>query len=204
MVLEKLAETKVPVHDLIGRRWSPRAFSERPVESEKLLSLLEAARWAASSSNEQPWSFLVATREDVQNHENVLSVLVESNRVWAGKAPVLILTFAHSQFDKTGKPNRHAFYDVGQAAANLSIQATALGLVAHQMGGFSVEDARARFAVPKDWEPVSVVAVGYLGNPDSLPEKLREREIARRQRRPLDSFVFSGKWGNPAAITGSA
>jgi nitroreductase len=204
ITLEKLAETKVPVQDLIARRWSPRAFSERPVEPEKLLSLFEAARWAASCANEQPWSFIVATREDAQNHEKMISVLVEANRVWAGKAPVLILTLAHSQFAKTGKANRHAFYDLGQAVANLSIQATALDLVAHQMGGFSVEDARAQFAVPQDWEPVSVIALGYPGDSDSLPENLREREIAVRQRKPLETFLFSGKWGNPAAIAGSA
>jgi len=204
MALQKLAETKVPVQDLIARRWSPRAFSERPVELEKLLSLFEAARWAASCANEQPWSFLVTTREDAQNHEKALSVLLEANRVWAGKAPVLILTFAHSQFEKTGNPNRHAFYDMGQAVANLSIQATSLGLVVHQMAGFNVESTRAQFAVPQDWEPVSVIALGYPGDTDSLPEKLREREIAQRQRKPLETFLFSGKWGNPATIADSA
>jgi len=204
MSTEKLAETQVPVHELISRRWSPRAFSERPVEPDKLLSLFEAARWAASCMNEQPWAFLVATREDAQSHENVLSVLVESNRAWASKAPVLILTIAHSKFAKNGNPNRHAFHDVGQAAANLAIQATSLGLTAHQMGGFSVDDARSKFAVPEDWDPVSVIALGYPGDPDSLAENLRERETARRQRKPLQSFVFSGAWGHPAAITGAA
>ncbi len=204
MTLEKLAETKVPVQDLIARRWSPRAFSERPVEPEKMLSIFEAARWAASCANEQPWSFLVVTREDAQNHEKALSVLVEANRAWADKAPVLILTFAHSQFDKSGKPNRHAFYDLGQAVANLSIQATSLGLVAHQMAGFSVDGARTQFEVPQEWEPVSAIALGYPGDTDSLPEKLREREIAQRQRKPLETFLFSDKWGNPATITSSA
>jgi nitroreductase len=202
--MEKLAETQVPIHELIRRRWSPRAFSELPVEPHKLLSLFEAARWAASASNEQPWAFLVATQENPQNYADMLSVLVEFNQAWANKAPVLILTFARTHFEKDGRPNRHAFYDLGQAAANLALQATALGLKAHQMAGFNVEAARERFAVPEGWEPVSAIALGYPGDPNSLTEKLRQREIAQRQRKPLETFVFSGSWGHPAAITGSA
>jgi nitroreductase len=153
--------------------------------------------------NEQPWAFVVATREDAQNHEKLVSVLMEANRLWARKAPVLILTVAHNKFTKNGNPNRHSFHDVGQAAANLVIQATSLGLIAHQMGGFSVEDARKQFAVPEDWDPVSVIALGYPGDPSSLSEQMRERETARRQRKPLESFVFSGAWGHPATIEGS-
>jgi nitroreductase len=202
--MEKIAETQVPIHELIRRRWSPRAFSELPVGPDKLLSLFEAARWAASSNNEQPWSFLVATQEDPKNYADMLGVLVDFNRSWANKAPVLILTLAHTQFEKDGKPNRHAFYDLGQAAANLALQATALGLTAHQMAGFNVEAARERFAVPAGWEPVSMIALGYPGDPDSLTEKLRQREIAQRQRKPLGTFVFSGAWGHPAPIAGSA
>ena len=133
--MEKLAETQVPIHELIRRRWSPRAFSELPVEPDKLLALFEAARWAASASNEQPWAFLVATQQDPKNYADMLSVLVEFNRSWAHKAPVLILTLAHTQFEKDGKPNRHALYDLGQAAANLALQATALGLTTHSNGG---------------------------------------------------------------------
>jgi nitroreductase len=202
--MEKIAETQVSIHELIRRRWSPRAFSELPVEPDKLLSLFEAARWAASASNEQPWAFLVATQGDPKNYENMLGVLVDFNRGWANKAPVLILTVAHTQFEKDGKPNRHGFYDLGQAAANLALQATALGLAAHQMAGFSVEAARERFAVPEGWEPASVIALGYPGDPDSLTEKLRQREIAQRHRKPLETFVFSGAWGHPAPIAGSA
>jgi nitroreductase len=202
--MEKLADTQVPIHELIRRRWSPRAFSELPVEPDKLLSLFEAARWAASASNEQPWAFLVATQEDPQNYADMLSVLVEFNQAWANKAPALILTLAHTKFEKDGRPNRHAFYDLGQAAANLALQATALGLTAHQMAGFNAEAARECFAVPEGWEPVSVIALGYPGDLDSLTEKLRQREIAQRQRKPLETFVFSGAWGHPALITGSA
>ena len=202
--MEKIAETQVPIHELMRRRWSPRAFSELPVEPHKLLSVFEAARWAASASNEQPWAFLVATQGDPKNYENMLGVLVDFNRGWANKAPVLILTVAHTQFEKDGKPNRHGFYDLGQAAANLALQATALGLTAHQMAGFSVEAARERFAVPEGWEPVSVIALGYPGDLDSLTDKLRQREIAQRHRKPLETFVFSGTWGHPAPIAGSA
>jgi len=202
MTMQKMAETQAPIHELIGRRWSPRAFSDRPVEPDKLLSLFEAARWAASASNEQPWAFLVATRQDSKNYEEMLNVLVDSNRSWANKAPVLIQTFAHTRFEKDGRSNRHAFYDLGQAAANLSLQATALGLMTHQMAGFNVEASREHFAVPDGWEPVSMIALGYPGDPESLTEKLREREIAQRRRKPLESFIFSGAWGHPASIAG--
>jgi len=201
--MEKIAETQAPIHELIRRRWSPRAFAELPVEPDKLLSLLEAARWAASASNEQPWAFLVATQQDPKNFAAMLGVLVEFNQTWANKAPVLILTFAHTQFEKDGKPNRHAFYDLGQAAASFSLQATALGLAVHQMAGFNVQSAREGFAVPEGWEPVSVMALGYPGDPDSLTEKLRQRETAQRHRKPLDTFVFSGTWGHPAANASS-
>ena len=201
--MEKIAETQVPIHELIRRRWSPRAFSDLPVEPDKLLSLFEAARWAASASNEQPWAFLVASQQDSKNYEGMLGVLVDFNRGWAHKAPVLILTLAHIKFEKDGRPNRHAFYDLGQAAANLTLQATALGLTTRQMAGFNAEAARERLAVPEGWEPVSVIALGYPGDPDSLTEKLRQREIAPRQRKPLESFVFSGAWGHPAPIAQS-
>ena len=202
-IMEKLAETQVPIHEVIGKRWSPRAFAPRSVEPEKLVSVFEAARWASSASNEQPWAFVLAASDDPKNYEGMLGVLVDFNRVWANQAPVLILTLAHTQFEKDGRPNRHAFYDLGQAAANLSLQATALGLVTHPMAGFDAEAARQRFAVPAGWEPVSVIALGYPGDPDSLNETLRQRELAQRKRKPLPSLVFSGTWGNPAPIAES-
>ena len=204
--MEKTAETQAQasIHELIRRRRSPRAFLDLPVEPEKLVSVFEAARWAASANNEQPWAFLVATQQDHKNYERLLGVLIEFNRGWAHKAPVLILTLAHTQFEKDGKPNRHAFYDLGQAAANLAIQATALGLAVHPMAGFSVEAAREEFAVPPDWEPVSVIALGYPGHPDLLNDRLRQREIAQRTRKPLESFIFSGAWGHPSPIANSA
>ena len=199
--MEKIAETQTPILEVIGRRWSPRAFSERPIESDKLRSVLEAARWAPSSRNEQPWAYLVATREDPRSYEALLGVLMNSNRAWAQKAPVLILTLAHTQLAKDATPNRHGFYDLGQATSNLLIQATSLGLATHQMAGFDVEAARERFRVPAGWEPVSVMALGYPGEVESLPDQFREREMEQRRRKRLDEFVFSGTWGRPASFT---
>jgi len=125
---------------------------------------------------------------------------METNRAWAQKVPVLILTLAHTQLIKDGTPNRHGFYDLGQATSNLLLQATSLGLVTHQMGGFDVEAARQRFHVPSGWEPVSVMALGYPGEVESLPDQFREREMEKRRRKPLEEFVFSGTWGHPASI----
>lgn len=204
MTPKKLAETQAPIHASIGGRWSPRAFSESPVERDKLLSLFEAARWAPSSSNEQPWAFIVTTRDDPRKYEGMAGVLVESNRAWASRAPVLILALAHTQFEKDGRANLYALYDLGHAAANISLQATELGLAVHQMAGFDVEAARQRFDVPPGWEPVSVIALGYAGDPSSLPEKLRHRETAQRTRKALDTFVFSGTWGQPALLASAA
>jgi nitroreductase len=198
--MEKLAETQIPIHDLIRRRWSPRAFSDRPVEPDKLRSVLEAARWAPSSRNEQPWAYLVATRAEPESYAALLGVLVDFNRAWAQKAPVLILTLAHTQWAKELTPNRHGFYDLGQATSSLLLQATSLGLATHQMAGFDVEAARERFRVPAGWEPVSVMALGYPGEVESLPDQLREREMEQRRRKPLEEFVFSGTWGHPASI----
>lgn len=197
---EKPAENQYPIHDLIERRWSPRAFSAQEVEPEKLLSLLEAARWAASCFNEQPWSFIVATKESSDEFEKLLGCLVESNARWAQHAPVLMLSIAKLNFEYNSKPNRHAFHDVGQAAASLTLQATALGLAVHQMAGFSVAKARERFNIPEGYEAVAAIAIGYQNDEESLPEDLREKERAPRARRPLDSFVFTGKWGEASPL----
>ena len=198
--MEKVAQTEAPIHDLLRRRWSPRAFSDRPVEPEKLRSLLEAARWAPSSYNDQPWAFLVATKEDPAEYARMLGVLVEGNIAWAQRAAVLMLSVARLNFERDGKPNRHAFHDVGLAVANLLLQATAMGLVAHQMAGFHVDKARELYAIPPGWEPVAAIALGYPGEPDSLPERIRERELAPRSRKPLEQFVFSGRWGRSSPL----
>jgi len=198
--LQKPAETSVPVHNLIRDRWSPRAFDSRPVEPEKLRSLFEAARWAASSYNAQPWSFVVATKDDPENYKKILNCLVEFNQGWAKSAPVVALSVARMKFEHNGAPNHHAFHDVGQAAANLALQATALGLQVHQMAGILPEKAREIFGIPEGYEAVAGFAIGYPGNPASLPDQLREQEHAPRSRKPLNSFVFTGKWGNASPV----
>ena len=194
------ASTSAPIHGIISHRWSPRAFASRPVEPEKLRSLLEAARWAASAYNAQPWSFIVATKDDPENFQRVLECFVEFNQSWARHAPVVALTAACLKFPHNGQPNRHAFHDVGQAAANLAVQAAEFGLQIHQMAGIDPEKARKTFGVPQDYDVVAGIALGYPGDPASLPDPLRERELAPRERKPLASFVYTGQWGNASPL----
>jgi nitroreductase len=196
--MQKPAVTDAPVHELIKNRWSPRAFAEKPVERQVLRSLFEAARWAPSSNNEQPWAYLVATKDDAENFAKMLGVLVEFNANWAKDAPVLALSVAHLKTNRDGKPNRVAVHDVGSATAQLTFEANTRGLLVHQMAGFDAEKARQTFAIPPDWEPVAAMAIGYPGNPESLPDKLRERELAPRTRKPVSEFVMTGSWGHTA------
>jgi nitroreductase len=199
---KKLAPAAVPIHQLIAERWSPRAFEARAVEPEKLRMLFEAARWAASSYNAQPWNFIVATKEDPENFKKVLDSFVEFNQGWAKNAPVIGLSVAGLKM-QDGSPNRHAFHDVGQAATTLALQATALGLQIHQMAGIVPDKARQIFAIPADYEAVAGFALGYPGDPLTLPEgRLRDTEIGARQRKPASSFVFTGKWGEPSPLVG--
>jgi nitroreductase len=200
VALQKSAETSAPVHDLIRERWSPRAFSSRPIEKEKLRSLFEAARWAASSYNAQPWYFIVGMKDDPENYKKILDTFVEFNQGWAKNAPVVALSVARMKFEHNGTPNTHAFHDVGQAAANLTLQATALGLQVHQMAGILPDKAREIFGIPDGYEAVAGFAIGYPGDPADLPDTLREQERAPRSRKPLDSFVFTGKWGTISPI----
>lgn len=194
--MDKPADTDSPIHELLAGRWSPRAFDERPVEPGKLRSLFEAARWAPSSSNEQPWRFVVATKEDQAAYDRLLACLVEGNRKWAFRAPVLILSVACMNFEDEGKPNRHAFHDVGLATENLLLQATALGLAAHPMAGFDIEKARTDLKIPSGYEPVAMIAVGYSGELNVLPEYLQQRELKPRERKPLTEIAFAGQWDN--------
>lgn len=198
--MEKVALAAYPIDALLSRRWSPRAFADRPVEAAKLRSLFEAARWAASSYNEQPWVYIVATCEQPQEFQKMLGCLVEFNQSWAKAAPVLAISVARTKFQHNGSPNRHAQHDVGAASTTLALEAVALGLAVHQMAGFDPERARKTYHIPADCEPMAAMAIGYPGNPDSLPEKLRERETAPRVRRPISEFVYSGDWGSVAAF----
>src|SRR5258708_1055890 len=168
--MQKSAVTDVLVHELIRTRWSPRAFGEKAVSGEILRALFEAARWAPSSNNEQPWAYLVATKDDAENFAKMLSVLVEFNASWAKHAPVLALSVAHLKTQREGKPNRVALHDVGSATAQLTVEANARGLQVHQMAGFDAEKARQTFAIPADWEPGAAMAIGYPGKPDLLPQ----------------------------------
>ena len=192
------AKTDYPVHDLIQNRWSPRAFSDNPVSPETLRSLFEAARWAPSSSNEQPWAFIVGTKDDLETHSKILSTLVEFNQGWAKHAPVLAIAVSQMEFTRNKTPNRNAFYDTGAAVAHLTAEATSRGLFVHQMAGFDPQKAIEVFHIPKGWEPIAVFAIGYPGDPNALPDKLRERELAPRSRKPISEFVMSSDWGHPA------
>jgi nitroreductase len=196
---QKIAAADHVIHGLIQERWSPRAFTSDPVAPAQLASLFEAARWAASGGNGQPWSFIVAPQEDRETFDLVVETLADGNRVWAQHAPVLIVAVAQV-LREPGKPNNLALYDLGQAVALLSIQATALGLQVHQMGGFSADRARELFGIPEGHLPATVIAVGAVGDPEALPENLRVREVSPRVRKPLASFVFGRVWGETAAV----
>ncbi|MCI0426583.1 MAG: nitroreductase family protein [Nitrospiraceae bacterium] len=198
--MEKPADTQYPIHDLLRQRWSPRAFSDQPVEAEKLRILFEAARWAPSSNNEQPWRFIVANKENETDWNRLFACLVAGNRTWAYRAPVLILSVASRIFEDDSTPNRHAFHDTGMAVENLVLQATALGLSAHQMAGFDVEKARVDLKIPSGYDPVAMIAVGYPGDPAQLSDRLRAREAQPRARKPLTEFVYSATWGQPSSL----
>jgi nitroreductase len=195
--MDKPAQLDHPIHELLERRWSPRAFAERIVDEATVRSLLEAARWAPSSMNEQPWRFVVAVRQDREDFDRLAACVNRWNRRWAQHAGVLVAVVATETFRRNGRPNHHAWHDVGLAVAMLTVEATARGLGVHQMGGFDGDALREAFEVPEGFAPVSMLAIGYPGEPDQLPEELAERERAPRSRSPQSEFVFTGTWGQP-------
>lgn len=196
---EKPFETDPPIHELLARRWSPRAIDhDRSVPREAVLTLLEAARAAPSSFNEQPWRFLVFDGADAEALEKARGCLTAGN-AWARQAPVLLLSVAAENWARDGSPNRHAQHDVGMASENLALQATASGLAVHFMAGFDFERARELFAIPEGFTPMAMIAVGYPGNLEELPPKLRDRELAPRKRKPIEEIAFAGRWGRPFA-----
>ncbi len=194
--MDKTAQTDYPIHEFLKTRWSPRAFAAQPVETEKLLSLFEAARWSASGANSQPWAFIVTTQETPEAFAKLLGTLGERNQLWAKNAPVLVLSATLSEREP-GKTNPWAGYDLGQSVAHLSIQASASGLLVHQMGGFDRAKAAQVFELPAGYAAMTVFAIGYPGDPASLPDGLREREMDVRTRKPLSEFVFDGAWNQP-------
>jgi nitroreductase len=194
--MTKQAQTDHPVHALIADRWSPYSFADRDLPDAELRSLLEAARWAASSYNEQPWSFLVAKRDDPQAFEQMLSCLVEGNQAWAKAVPVLVLTVVSRDFQRNGKPNAAAAHDIGLAVGNLSLEATARGIALHQMIGILPDRAREVYEVPESHDVLTGLAIGYAVEPDALSD----REKSPRQRKSLSEFVFSGRWGEASPL----
>jgi nitroreductase len=195
--VSKETPTEHPVHALIRGRWSPVGFDARPIPTAELASLFEAARWAPSCFNEQPWRFVMAARDDAEDFARLLACLVPGNQEWAGRAPVLMIGAASLAFARNDKPNLHAYYDLGQAMANLAIEAQARQIYVHQMAGFDAEKARESLAVPEGHYPVVAAAMGYLAAPDALPEPLAQRDQAPRRRRPQAQFLFKGRWGEP-------
>lgn len=200
MNTQKQASPDHPIHELIARRWSPYAFADRPVSDDDLRSLFEAARWAASSYNEQPWTYILATKGEPDAFDRLLSCLVEGNQGWAADAPVLALGCTNLRFTRNGKPNAAAIHDLGLASATLTLEATARGLVVHQMIGILPDKARELYLIPEGIQPVTGLAIGYAADPSTLSEKYRERDLAPRSRKPLDEFVFDGEWGVASKI----
>jgi nitroreductase len=188
--ISRTAETSAPIHEVLAERWSPRSFDlSVDVPAEKITAALEAARWAASASNTQPWRFIVARRGTAE-HATIVENLMGFNQAWAASAHVLIVNLA-AVTAEDGTPLRWAQYDLGQAVANLTVQAHHDGLHVHQMGGIEVDGLRAAFGIDSALEPISVTALGVLGTPEALDnDVLREREVAPRSRRPLDELVL--------------
>jgi len=201
VIVEKKAQTSVAVHDIISRRWSPRAFdSSKPLSRGQVMALLEAARWAPSCFGDEPWRYLVWDRNrDPGSWQEAFECLSEGNQAWVKNVPLLLASIASSQFARNGKPNRWGQHDTGAASANLVLQAVALGLAAHQMGGFNADMLRERFAIPNGFTPMAMIAVGYQADVATLEGEFKERELATRTRRPLGEKFFEGKWDVPVA-----
>ena len=197
--MQKIATTQEPIHDIIAHRWSPRAYdTNKAVSQEQLVSLLEAARWAPSCFGDEPWRFIAWDKnKNATAWEGALDCIVPGNQAWAKDAPVFILVCADTLFSHNQKPNRWGAYDTGAAAVSLSLQATSLGLVTHQMGGFDGDKARAAFAIPEQFQMMAMIAVGYAADANSLSEELKEREQAPRKRRALGELFYDGVWNQP-------
>ena len=197
MIFEKPAATQESIHDLIARRWSGRAFDEiKPLSPQVIISLCEAARWAPSSYGDEPWRYLVWDKlADPVAWQRAFSCLAESNQIWVRRAPLLLLSLANKNFRHDGSANRFAQHDTGMASMALVLEAVALGLMAHQMGGFDSEKIRKEFAIPEEFTCMAMIAIGYPASADILDGNLKERELAPRSRQPLGAHFFAGAWG---------
>ncbi|MEX2600519.1 MAG: nitroreductase family protein [Balneolaceae bacterium] len=191
---KKKATTDYDVHSIIQKRWSPRSFSDREVKPELIRKLFDAARWAPSSFNEQPWRFIYARKEEPEQYDKLYRVMGKFNQDWAGDAPVLILAIAKETFSKNDKPNRVATYDLGAAMAYFTFEATRHDLYVHQMAGIDLDKAREIFALPDGYKAITMAAVGYIGDPNDLEGNLRENEISKRTRKDIDEIAFQGEW----------
>ncbi|HRY83758.1 MAG TPA: nitroreductase family protein [Candidatus Cloacimonadota bacterium] len=178
-----------PLHELIENRWSPRAFSDHMLSREQVLTLLEAARWAASCNNEQPWRFIWSLRDSSELYRKLLDCLLPGNQEWAATAPLLMLTLVQTDFTATGKPNRWAAHDLGLAIGNLTTQATAMDIYVHNMAGFSTPKVKEHFDLPENLEAMTMIAIGYLGDPQILSEYNRKRELEIQQRKPMTDLI---------------
>ena len=196
-MLKKPAQTSRPIHDLLARRWSTRAFdAAKPVTREQLTTLLEAGRWAPSCNGDEPWRYLVWDRaRDPEGFQKAFDCLSDNNRKWVKNVPLLMLSCAGSNFAATGKPNRWTQHDTGAASLSIALQADVLGLAVHQMGGFDAEKARAAFGIPAEYTPMAMIAVGYQAAPDVLDEETKKKELTPRARKPLGEKFFEGGWG---------
>ena len=199
MTHPKVATPDHAIHELIEQRWSPRAFdATRLVPRAELMRLFEAARWAPSSRNEQPWRYLVLDRVAAPGQcRKLFETLSVSNQAWAAAAPVLVLAAVRTSYEDTGTANNMSWYDAGQAVALLTLQATSQGLSVRQMEGFDRARARAAFGIPAEFEPAVAMAIGYAGDPEALSlEKHKAAEKTPRRRRPVSDFVYEGSWGH--------
>ncbi|NER06095.1 MAG: nitroreductase family protein [Okeania sp. SIO3C4] len=180
------------IHPLIRRRWSPRGFSDKPITEDIAMSLFEAARWAPSSYNEQPWRFIYAMKNDEEAFQKLCSCLVPGNVEWAKNAPMLVLAVAKKTYSHNGKHYRHSMHDLGLALGNFTVEATSRDLYLRQMGGFVVDKSREVFEIPNDYEPATMVAVGYLGSVESLTDNFVKTEYKQQVRKPIEELVFNG------------
>ena len=196
--MQKPAITQQPIEPVIANRWSGRAYdASKHVSRDQVISLLEAARWAPSCFGDQPWRFIVWNKDESQAAwKQGFDCLVPGNQAWVVNAPVLMLVCADTLFGHNEKPNRWAQYDTGAAAENMCLQASSMGLMAHQMGGFDADKARLLFAIPDRYIPMAMVSVGYQADVSNLAGDELTRETAARSRKPLEELFFNGQWGN--------